>query len=80
MMKSADLVLTMTNSHKNYLLNEFPQYDEKIYTLYEYCAGTDGDISDPFGGDRSDYYGCFGQLKELIGMLTEKLKHDEKND
>ena len=80
MLKSADLILTMTNGHKHYLSDEFPQHDEKIYTLYEFCAGTDDDIVDPFGGERSDYDGCFGQLNELIKMLTEKLKREGKND
>jgi protein-tyrosine-phosphatase len=32
----ADLILTMTQSHKNTLIQQFPEFEEKVHTLKEY--------------------------------------------
>ena len=70
---SADLALTMTNHHKSRLLNIYPDCSNKIFTICEY-TGTNGDVSDPFGGDKQEYEECFGQLRGLIEKLAEKIK------
>jgi protein-tyrosine phosphatase len=36
LMEWADLVMTMTESHRNTLLQQFPEFREKVYTLKEY--------------------------------------------
>lgn len=38
LLKWADLVLTMTTQHKRQLIVEYPEYDEKVYTLKEFVA------------------------------------------
>ncbi|MBS4200704.1 low molecular weight protein arginine phosphatase [Bacillus sp. FJAT-49732] len=70
----AYLVLTMTSSHKNMLLNIFPGAADKIYTLKEYVNGhgTDLDVLDPYGGDVNIYRSTFMELKELIKRIYEK--------
>lgn len=40
----ADLVLTMTTSHKQSLLMQFPDYGDKFFTLKEYAADTDNEL------------------------------------
>lgn len=40
----ADLVLTMTIQHKQSLIMQFPQYQEKYYTLKEYIKDDDNEI------------------------------------
>jgi len=62
----ADLVLTMTESHKAAI----PDNQNKVYTLGEY-ASTKVSISDPFGGDLDIYLSC---AKEIYGLL-EKIKN-----
>ena len=69
----ADLVLTMTRSHKKILSDEYNAYAGKIFTIFEYADGSDGEITDPFGGGREDYNICFLQLKGLIGTLITKI-------
>lgn len=65
----ADLILTMTTSHKQQLEMMCPE-TLPIYTLYEY-AEQDGEVSDPIGGNYSDYQNVY---KELYYLITE-LKH-----
>ncbi len=60
MLDGADLVLTMTESHKRSL----PPM-EKIKTLAEF-----GDVSDPYGGDIQTYKRCAEQIKKLIEMIA----------
>lgn len=64
MFDCADVVVTMTASHKW----TFPD-SEKVFTLKE-LAGESGDVADPYGGDLSVYEGCADEIKRLI----EKMK------
>ena len=70
----ADLILTMTNTHKELVLQLYPEVKEKIFTLKEYTAPyTSKDISDPFGGDYHQYEQTFLELKQYITILKDKL-------
>ncbi len=65
MMKNANLVLTMTTSHAQMLSATFPEFKEKIQTLANW-AKSDGDISDPFGGDLDTYRQCRDEITRMI--------------
>lgn len=51
----SDLILTMTSSHKDILVSNYPDKRYKIFSLNEYAFGKDKDIKDPFGGDKHIY-------------------------
>jgi len=70
MVEGADIVLAMTNHHKEALKKRYPGYGRKIFTLGEY-TGVGGDIDDPFGGDANDY----GECAKIIKGMLEKVKH-----
>ena len=63
LLESADLVLTMTKSHK-YSLPDI----ENIYTLAE-LAGENADVADPYGGDIDVYRKCGKQIKDFIEKI-----------
>lgn len=63
MFDSADVILTMTESHKL----SMPE-SSKIFTLAEF-AGEDGTVEDPFGGDLAVYENCAERLKSLIEKI-----------
>ena len=65
MINDADIILTMTSSHKAAFGNM-----DKVFTVAEYF-GDDSDISDPYGGSLEDYRQTFCQLKSLIGNYYE---------
>lgn len=72
----ADLILTMTGSHKSVIANYFPSALEKVYTLREYIGveGTE-DIGDPFGGRVEEYRKCAAEIEELLDGLYHKLSN-----
>ncbi len=75
MLEEADLILTMTASHKQYLIRMKPDVWDKIYTLKEYSDnGPGSDIEDPFGGDLETYAACRDAILRCLERLIAKLK------
>ena len=72
-MEWADLVLTMTNAHKEILKRRFVNDASKIHTLNEYVSLSRYDIQDPYGGDLNSYQQTFEELSERIDVLARKL-------
>lgn len=72
MVDKADLVLTMTDSHKRAILDFCPKSKEKVYTLGEY-VGKNIDIPDPYGFNREIYQACAKALEDMIIALVDKL-------
>lgn len=70
MVEKADMVLCMTQNHKNAL----PEMD-KIKTLGEVTDMPD--IGDPYGGCEAVYTLCYAQLKTEIEKLVETLWPEE---
>jgi protein-tyrosine-phosphatase len=70
----ADLILTMTEAHKQLIINYAP---DKIKTLLEY-AGDEGDISDPYGGDLEEYEETANEIYDALVDIAEKLPVEEK--
>lgn len=73
----ADIVLTMTLSHKQLILQQYPEAADKLYTLKEYVTGYPKDVSDPYGGSYSVYQNTFDELRELITRLEQKLLQEK---
>ncbi|MED1469071.1 low molecular weight protein arginine phosphatase [Bacillus salipaludis] len=73
----ADLILTMTGSHKGAILNYYPESAAKLFTLKEFTGETIfQDVSDPYGGNVSIYRETFQELEKLIDIVIEKItKH-----
>ncbi|MDR6999372.1 low molecular weight protein arginine phosphatase [Neobacillus niacini] len=70
----ADLILTMTDSHKDAILINHPESAAKLFTLKEFAGETVyHDVSDPYGGNISIYRETFQELEQLIDRVIEKL-------
>ncbi len=70
----ADLVLTMEDSHKKRITEEYPSYSEKVYLLSEYSGSGRGGIEDPAGRSEDGYMECAMILKDEIRRVIGKLK------
>lgn len=57
----ADEIYTMTKSHRDTLVNAFPQFEEKIKTLKE-----DGDVYDPYMQPQNVYQAVFDQIRIAV--------------
>jgi len=79
-LQEADLVLCMTESHRQLLKNMAHLSADKVFTLKEY-AGESGDVLDPYDKPVEEYVDCLGEIAALIDRsyakiveLTEQLR------
>lgn len=68
----ADIVVTMTENHKDVVLGQYPNNEEKVDTLYGLTEGISKDISDPFGGSLSIYKETLEEMEKLVQTLLKK--------
>ena len=72
-----DLILCATVSHKNAILEFYPEVKEKLYTIKEYANydpnGLDKDIKDPYGWDMETYERCAKEIVECVELILKKL-------
>lgn len=73
----ADVILTMTESHKAALTAMFGNVGEKTYTLCEY-AGIEGEIADPYGQSVEVYAMCANMLREVLELVYARLRSETK--
>ncbi|WP_050608326.1 low molecular weight protein arginine phosphatase [Clostridium niameyense] len=78
MIEEADLILTMTYSMKDLLINLLMGDSNRIFCINEY-VGLEGEILDPYGGDIDVYEQTYDQLKNNIILLLKKIKEDIHN-
>ncbi|MCG3086329.1 low molecular weight protein arginine phosphatase [Sporosarcina cyprini] len=73
----ADLILTMTEGHKQAVLHRFPVAVGKLFTLKEYTKPDgDLDVQDPFGGNLLVYRETFEELTVYMDLLEKKLTEE----
>jgi len=73
LINEADIILTMSNSHRVEILRRYPQAKGKTYQINEYALGKNKDISDPFGGDLMTYEIVRDELYCAIEKIIEDI-------
>lgn len=72
-LQHADLILTMTRSHRNAIIDQLPGIEFKVKLL----SGSNADVSDPYGGPQTVYSACADQidahLDRWVGSLEDHL-------
>lgn len=71
-LKTSDLILTMTDLQKTRLMDFEDAKGKEVFTLKEF-AGKSGDIDDPRGKDDSVYDQCFFEIKDCMEKALEKI-------
>lgn len=66
-----DLILCMTNSHKNTLDMMYPDVMNKTFLLKEY-VNMGNEIDDPYGYGLDVYKSCAKEIDECLDLLIEK--------
>jgi protein-tyrosine-phosphatase len=80
LVRAADLILTMTDSHKRAVLTMTPDAQGKVHTVWQFAEGIDGDIADPFGGSVERYQICADEINSQLAKVWKKiLQSDEKS-
>lgn len=78
MVDNYDIILTVTENHKNSILNMFNGKVFNVFTICEF-VGENGDIEDPFMGNIEVYKCTFNRLNYLLDKLLNKLSILEEN-
>lgn len=68
----ADIILTMTSSHKNFLEAHIDK-DVKLYTLKEYADMESPDIEDPYGNDIESYIRTRDEIMDAMKYVADKI-------
>lgn len=78
LLREADLILTMTGEQKRDILRGYPEAAEKLFTLKEFggCGGGDGDIRDPYGSAKEEYRRVYGEIKQCVEAVADKLSRE----
>ena len=71
MLEKADLILTMTQGHKDAILSVRPAIWTKIHTLNEYVGLEEKDISDPYGGSEATYRESLASIERALVRLID---------
>jgi protein-tyrosine phosphatase len=69
LVRSADLILTMTRDHLDTLLELFPQAAGRVRPLH----ARGGDIPDPYGGDPATYRRTADDIADHLARLLDEL-------
>ena len=74
--EAADLILTMSRSHRQRVLGIAPE--EKVHVLGEYAglSGEAAEVPDPFGGDIADYRETYHRLEPMLDAVVERLARE----
>lgn len=77
--KNSDLILTMTENHKDKIFRMFPEAKNKTFTLKEYVDNDLNDINvdDPWGYSLDIYKKCAKEIEDNLLKLIEKIKNEE---
>lgn len=67
-----DMILTVTDRHKEFILNNFDCKGKKVFSLCEF-VDEGGEIGDPFMGNVEIYKNTFDRLDFLLNKLIDKL-------
>ena len=68
--RDADWILTMTNSHRDAIIQTWPQWINKTTVL----SPSGHDISDPIGGPLEVYEACAEQIKQFLEERMPELE------
>jgi protein-tyrosine-phosphatase/tRNA A37 threonylcarbamoyladenosine synthetase subunit TsaC/SUA5/YrdC len=72
LVEQADLILTMTNSHRHTLLGRWPHLMSKTFGL----APNHGDVSDPYGGSLEIYQQCAKAIDQYLEAWIDRFDRD----
>jgi len=91
LISEADIILTMTNEHKQQLLNLAPVAMDKIFLLKELADDIESkesvhnkhpsslEVSDPFGQPIEVYRACYNEMYEAIEKALDKINYRMEN-
>lgn len=72
----ADLIFCMEQAHEERLLDQYPQYTDKIWLLPEFAWGKTQDVQDPVGLEGRSFAQAAHQLYQLCQAACARIQTD----
>ena len=72
-MQNCTLVLTMTEGQKEYILDNYSEFSDKVFTLHEYTYGKDQSIKDPISLSGRSFEKVLEEIYKTVQDLTKKI-------
>lgn len=72
-MQDCTLVLTMTEDQKEFILDNYSEFSDKVYTLIEYVYGKDESIKDPISLSGRSFDKVLEEIYKTVKALAEKI-------
>lgn len=69
----SDLILTMTQSHKQILCRQFSGVEDKVFTVSEFADEKGRDVADPYGGSLEAYRETERDLEVILNKIVKKI-------
>jgi protein-tyrosine-phosphatase len=76
----ADIILTMSTAHRDFLKHHFPQRADITFDLKFFAGEKPGDIEDPYGLGLEAYRKSLRQMQKLIPPAVERIIADYINN
>lgn len=73
LVEEVDLILTMSNIHKDILADRFPNFKDKVFLINDYAFGKTNDIEDPFGGSLRGYEIARDEISLAIEAIIKNI-------
>ncbi len=75
----ADLIIVMTQRHRQWLRQQFPEAAGKVKLLMNY-ADRDTDVLDPLGGTVAMYSECLESMKPALKNIVHEIASKKENN
>ncbi|VGO20234.1 low molecular weight protein arginine phosphatase [Pontiella sulfatireligans] len=70
LVKGADLIVAMTESHQSHIVGSFPEVEHKVFLIKSFgTSKVPADISDPFGGSLNTYERTRDEIDRALSDL-----------
>lgn len=75
LLDECDLVVAMTASHRQSIVNALPELQQKCCCLLDFQKG--GDVPDPFGGSKEEYMKVFEAMRPALLALADRIEKEK---
>lgn len=73
-LENNDLILTMTEDQKDFILDRYAQFTDKVYLLQEYVYNREEEVKDPISFSGSSFNKVMEKIYTVVCDLYKKIK------
>ena len=70
--RKADSALSMAKMHREFLLEEFPEFTDKNHLFLNFAQNDERDVEDPIGKSDEIYRICCDEIDKALDAILER--------